>query len=205
MSDAMDTSELVVGQLTAALQGCLETAGETGHNLPEMLSEALVALAVQYRSVEALVAQRPGSWEAEHVRQLAAGAQYKLDQALRNEAAELDHQILYDDDPAVLMPYRCSCGWPANASWPQAEAMQHVRAVVEDSLVAAADEAGHVPVWTDGGPVSCSCGWPNALEEGGATILDHFRLVIAPPAPSPAERAAELARRYGGQGEEVPT
>jgi hypothetical protein len=201
MSEPMDTSELVVRQLTVALQDCLETAGATGHNLPEMLREALEALAVECRSIEALVAQRPGSWEAEHVRQLAGGAQALFDQALKNEAAALGHGLTYDHDPAVLLPYRCSCGWPANASWPQATAMQHVRAVVDDHLVAAADEAGHVPVWTDGGPVSCACGWPNALEEGGATILDHFRLAIAPPAPSPGERAAELARRYGGHEE----
>lgn len=198
MSEAMESNDLVVRNLVAALQDCYDAAAKTGHNLPEMLREALEYVAVDYRSIEALVAQRPGSWEAEHVRQLAAGAQAQFDQALRNEAAELDHRVTYDHDPALLMAWRCSCGWPENASWPQATVMQHVRAVVEDHVVAAADKAGHVPVWTDGSPVSCSCGWPNALEVGGATILDHFRRATAPPAPSPGERAAELARRYGG-------
>ena len=62
MRTTTELNELVVRRLSAALQDCLETAGETGHNLPEMLREALVELAVSYRSVEALVAQRPGSW-----------------------------------------------------------------------------------------------------------------------------------------------
>jgi hypothetical protein len=81
--------------------------------------------------------------------------------------------------------------------------MAHIREVVEEHLRVTAAELGHVPVWTPGGPVSCSCGWPNALEANGATILDHFRRVFSPPAASPAERAAELARRYSAQDEEA--
>jgi hypothetical protein len=208
MSEAIDTNELVVRQLAAALQDCLETAAETGHNLPEMLREALEELAVTYRSVEALVAQRPGSWEAEHVRQLAAGAEYLFDEALREEATALGHRITYDRDTAGAVSCRCTCGWPHNTEppWDQhlLDDMAHVRQVVEEHLQITAMPLGHVPIWSPGEPVSCSCGWPNALEAGGATILDHFRrMIAAPPPPSPGERAAELARRYGAQGEEA--
>lgn len=195
----MDANDLVVRNLVAALQDCYDAAAGTGHNLPEMLREALEYVAVGYGSIEALVAQRPGSWEADHVRQLAAGAESLLGQALRNEAAELGHRITFDRDVAGSVTWRCSCHGPA-----MADDMAHVREVVAEHLRVGAEGLGHVPQWLPGEPVSCSCGWPSALEEGGATILDHFRRVIASPPPSPGERAAELARRYsGGQDEEV--
>ena len=209
MSEVVEANENLVRRLVSALQDCLEAAAETGHNLPEMLREALVDLAVTYRSVEALVAQRPGSWEAEHVRQLAAGAQFEFDEALRDDAAGLGHRITYDRDLAGTVSCRCSCGWPevavlAAPAWAvDVDDMGHVREVVEEQLRVAAAELGHVPVWTPDGTVSCPCGWPNALEARGATVLDHFRrMIAAPPPPSPGERAAELARRYSGQDEE---
>jgi hypothetical protein len=206
MSETTELNELVVRQLAAALQDCLETAGETGHNLPEMLREALVELAVTYRSVEALVAQRPGSWEAEHIRQLAAGAQHEFDEALRDEATALGHRIVYDRDLLDAVTCRCTCSWPhtTEPAWTRyVDDMVHVREVVEEHLRVTAAGVGHVPIWTPGKPVSCSCGWPNAIEADGATILDHFRRVISPPPPSPGERAAELARRYGNHDEEA--
>jgi hypothetical protein len=201
MSEAMEAEQLVMRQLVAALQDCLETAAETGHNLPEMLREALESLAVSYRSVEALVAQRPGSWEAEHVRALAAGAQHEFDEALRQEAGLLGHRLTYNRDLVGHISAACACGgWSGS----HGEDMLHVRSVVEEHLRVGAAAAGHQPLWRDGHPITCTCGWPNALEEHGATILDHFRRVLAPPPPSPAERAAELARRYGhAQGEEA--
>jgi len=206
MSEVVEANENVVRRLVSALQDCLEAAAETGHNLPEMLREALVDLAVTYRSVEALVAQRPGTWEADHVRQLAAGAQHEFDEALRAEALALGHRITYERDLVDVVVCRCTCGWPhtSDPAWTRyVDDMAHIREVVEEHLRVTAAELGHAPVWTPGGPVSCSCGWPNALEANGATILDHFRRVFAPPAASPAERAAELARRYSAQDEEA--
>jgi hypothetical protein len=200
MSEVMEANRLVVRQLAAALQDCLETAAETGHNLPELLREALEELAVSYRSIEALVAQRPTCWEAEHVRQLAAGAQYEFDEALRQEAGLLGHLLAYDRDLADHVVAACSCGgWSGS----RGEEMSHVRGVVEERLRVGAAAAGHQPLWRDGHPITCTCGWPNAIEERGATILDHFRRILMPPPPSPAERAAELARRYGAQDEEM--
>jgi hypothetical protein len=206
MSEAVEANENVVRRLVSALQDCLEAAAETGHNLPEMLREALVDLAVTYRSVEALVAQRPGTWEADHVRQLAAGAQHEFDEALRAEALALGHRITYERDLVDVVVCRCTCGWPhtSDPAWTRyVDDMAHIREVVEEHLRVAAAELGHVPVWAQGDSVSCSCGWPNALEAGGATVIDHFRRVFSPPAPSPGERAAELARRYSAQDEEA--
>jgi hypothetical protein len=156
MSEAMEANEVVVRRLVAALQDCLETAAETGHNLPEMLREALEELAVTYRSVEALVAQRPGSWEAEHVRQLAAGAEFLFDEALRDEAKALGHRITYDRDLAGTVSCQCDCGWPHNTEppWDQhpSDDMAHVRQVVEEHLQVTAKPLGHVPTWSPGEP-----------------------------------------------------
>ncbi|HVT78307.1 MAG TPA: hypothetical protein VHD87_14825 [Acidimicrobiales bacterium] len=67
--------------LVDALRVNLEACGEpvevragvfAGDNLAERLRSALEALAVERGGVEALVAHRPGCWEADHVRQLAA-------------------------------------------------------------------------------------------------------------------------------------
>lgn len=44
----------------------------TGDNLPERLRAALESLAEECGGAEALVAHRPGCWEADHVRALAA-------------------------------------------------------------------------------------------------------------------------------------
>jgi hypothetical protein len=208
MSEAMEANDLVVRHLVVALQDCYDTATTTGHNLPEMLREALEYLAVSYGSIEALVGQRPGSWEAGHVRQLAAGAEHLFDVALRNEAAALGHRITYDRDLAGSVTWRCSChvtttvdrGRPGRLPG-LADDTTHIREVVEEHLRVSAERLGHVPLWSPGEPVSCSCRWPSAIEAGGATILDHFRRVIAPAAPSPGERAAELARRYGASPE----
>ena len=46
-------------------------------NLPEVLRDALETLAVEKGDSEMLVVHRPGSWEADHVRRLAAGADYR--------------------------------------------------------------------------------------------------------------------------------
>lgn len=208
MSEVSDANKNVIHRLALALQDCLGTAAGMGHNLPEMLREALEELAVSYRSIEALVAHCPSSWEADHVRQLASGAQHQFDEELRAEAAVLGHLFTYDRDLLGSVCGRCSCGWPhtSEPAWTRyVDDMAHVREVVEEHLRVRAAELGHTPVWLPG-ELSCSCGWPDAVEGGeGLSILDHFRWVITPPPPNPAQRAAELARRYGASPAEEVT
>lgn len=47
-----------------------------GQNLPEILRMALEEVARERGGIERLVEHRPGSWEADLVRRLAAGADY---------------------------------------------------------------------------------------------------------------------------------
>jgi hypothetical protein len=82
VSDALDA--LVVklkDALLAALDACdppVEVARDfgkpvyAGTNLSELLSEALTLASRERGGVEALVRHRPGCWEADHVRALAA-------------------------------------------------------------------------------------------------------------------------------------
>lgn len=66
-------------QLVAAIRAVLDELGEphevqpgvfAGDNLAERLSAALGEVAGERGGVEALVAHRPGCWEADHVRAL---------------------------------------------------------------------------------------------------------------------------------------
>ena len=68
-----------IDQLVEALRVNLAACGQphevhpgvfAGDNLPERISAALMQLAEELGSTEALVAHRPGCWEAEHVRAL---------------------------------------------------------------------------------------------------------------------------------------
>jgi hypothetical protein len=72
--------DFVQVNLVEALRRSLEACGEpvevqpgifAGDNLAERLGAALATLAEELGSVEALVAHRPGCWEADHVRNLA--------------------------------------------------------------------------------------------------------------------------------------
>lgn len=69
---------VAAGALDVALEvalGYCENYGD-GSNLPEMLAQSLESLARARGGSHALVAQRPGSWEATHVAALAAGADW---------------------------------------------------------------------------------------------------------------------------------
>lgn len=199
--EAAELAERAVDTLRQALSNCLDVADQTGHNLPEMLREALEEVAISRRSVHTLVRHRPGSWEAQLVMQLAEGAQAHFDEALRDEAAELGHRITYDRNPAPpdgdgAVRVRCSCGWGPTglvADGRPIDDMAHVREVVEMALRARAAELGHTAQWSPGEPVACSCGWPQGLEVHGARILDHLRTAVAAPASTAAQLAARTA------------
>lgn len=62
--------------LVAALRDALDSCDRSGWNLPELLSSALEELGRERGGTAALVAHRPGSWEATHVVGLAAGADW---------------------------------------------------------------------------------------------------------------------------------
>lgn len=47
-----------------------------GLNMPELLRDALEDVARERGGTDALVIHRPGSWEAQHVRALASGADF---------------------------------------------------------------------------------------------------------------------------------
>jgi hypothetical protein len=64
--------ETVVADLVEALRQTHRLCDTTGNNLPELFREALERLGREVGGVEELVRHRPGSWEAEHVRRLAA-------------------------------------------------------------------------------------------------------------------------------------
>lgn len=76
----------VQAQLVAALGAAYQLGEDTTYdpagpvpawaNLPEQLREALEALGRSQGGSNALVVHRPGSWEAQHVLALAAGADY---------------------------------------------------------------------------------------------------------------------------------
>lgn len=55
----------------AAISAAILDSVRAGDDLGDVLSAALGSAADELGSVEALVAGRPGSWEAEHVRALA--------------------------------------------------------------------------------------------------------------------------------------
>lgn len=56
---------------SAAVTAAVVASVRAGDDLGDLLSHALGTAARELGSVEALVATRPGSWEADHVRQLA--------------------------------------------------------------------------------------------------------------------------------------
>lgn len=65
--------------LEDALQAAWQTCDDTSCNLPELIRAALESLAVDLGSVHALTQHRPGSWEATHIENLAAGAEWILE------------------------------------------------------------------------------------------------------------------------------
>jgi hypothetical protein len=71
----------LVAAIVRALAECDERTarGPSSANLPEMLREALEEVADELGGVLRLVEHRPGSWEAQHVTALAAGAMTALD------------------------------------------------------------------------------------------------------------------------------
>jgi hypothetical protein len=60
-----------VSDLVDSLRRAHQLCDTTGDNLPELLREALEQVATELGGTEQLVRHRPGSWEAENVRQLA--------------------------------------------------------------------------------------------------------------------------------------
>ena len=64
-------------QLVTALYAVLDECDTTGWNLPEALARALVEVATEHGGSYALIAHRPGSWEAQHVAALAAEADHR--------------------------------------------------------------------------------------------------------------------------------
>lgn len=62
---------MVAADLVDALRRAHRLCDTTADNLPELLREALEQLGRELGGVEELVRHRPGSWEAENVRQLA--------------------------------------------------------------------------------------------------------------------------------------
>jgi hypothetical protein len=66
MMTTMDaTTRQAVTAITAALQ--------EGHDVAEFLAHALCYVAAQQGGIDAVLRNRPGSWEADHVRRLMAG------------------------------------------------------------------------------------------------------------------------------------
>ena len=61
---------------TAAATDAVRAAVAAEHDFGGWLSHVLEDVARELGGSEALVAGRPGSWEAEHVRRLAAGADF---------------------------------------------------------------------------------------------------------------------------------
>ena len=61
---------------TAAATAAVREAAANEHDFGGWLSHVLEDVARERGGSEALVAGRPGSWEAEHVRRLAAGADF---------------------------------------------------------------------------------------------------------------------------------
>jgi hypothetical protein len=62
---------------TQAATDAIRTAGEHEHDFGGWLAGVLEHVARERGGSESLVAGRPGSWEAEHVRRLAAGADFE--------------------------------------------------------------------------------------------------------------------------------
>lgn len=58
---------------TSAAAELILAAHGAGHDIAEWLAAALAQAAARLGSTEALLANRPGSWEASHVRALLAG------------------------------------------------------------------------------------------------------------------------------------
>jgi hypothetical protein len=65
----------LVASLRTVWQHCEAHGG--GTNLPEMLRSALEVVASELGSTHHLVTHRPGSWEADHIRDLAASADWQ--------------------------------------------------------------------------------------------------------------------------------
>jgi hypothetical protein len=60
--------------LTAALVAAEAACEANAWSFPDLLRECLEGVALELGGVEALVRTRPGSWEADHLRALAAMA-----------------------------------------------------------------------------------------------------------------------------------
>jgi hypothetical protein len=67
---------------TSAAAELILTAHATGHDIAEWLAVALAQAAARLGSTEALLANRPGSWEAASLRQLLAGTAGEADEYL---------------------------------------------------------------------------------------------------------------------------
>lgn len=61
------------GTYTSRAVAALTQAARSEHDFADWLAGVLAAVAGQLGSAEALTAGRPGSWEADHVRQLVCG------------------------------------------------------------------------------------------------------------------------------------
>jgi hypothetical protein len=60
--------------LAAVLGAAEQWCQENGASFPDLLREVLEVMAADLGGTEGLVRTRPGSWEAQHLRALAAGA-----------------------------------------------------------------------------------------------------------------------------------
>lgn len=75
--------------LADGIAECLEFCNDhPGYNLPGLLSAALVEIAGERGGSWALVAHRPGCWEATHVQALAAAADYQIQPEGEHEERE---------------------------------------------------------------------------------------------------------------------
>lgn len=69
------TYDAVHAQLTDAITQALTFCDESGCNLPELISAALTAVAIEQGSYR-LIEHRPGSWEAGHIEALDLSGLY---------------------------------------------------------------------------------------------------------------------------------
>jgi hypothetical protein len=67
---------------TSAAAGLILDAHRAGYDIAEWLAAALALAASRLGSTEALLANRPGSWEAASLRQLLAGTAGEADEYL---------------------------------------------------------------------------------------------------------------------------
>lgn len=79
-------------RLTTALRRAETRCHRDGYSFPDMLREALEAVAVGLGGTDELVRTRPGSWEAGHLRDLAMAADWTIDETAH--LAKLDRATL---------------------------------------------------------------------------------------------------------------